>query len=101
MNASFIERTPGTADQTAAALRSTRIVLDGRHPRPLDHREHVLQVMAGHVDIFAVSIPEGGTEGARHHLFRVERGEIILDLPETVDSPGNRIQVVAVGGPGA
>jgi NHLM bacteriocin system ABC transporter ATP-binding protein len=101
MNESFIQRTPETADQTAAALPSTRIVLDGRHPQPLDHREHVLQVMAGHVDIFAVSLPEGGTEGARHHLFRVERGEIILDLPETVDNIGNRIQVVAVGGPGA
>ncbi len=101
MNETFIQRTPGIADQTAAALSSTRIVLDGRHPRLLDHRGHVLQVMAGHVDIFAVSLPAGGTEGARHHLFRVERGEIILDLPETVDSLGNRIQVVAVGGPGA
>ena len=39
--------------------------------------------------------------GARHHLFRVESGEIILDLPEAVDSSGTRIQVIAVGGPGA
>jgi NHLM bacteriocin system ABC transporter ATP-binding protein len=101
MNESILQRTPATADQEAAACPPTRIALDGRHPKLLDHREHVLQVVAGHVDVFAVSIVEGRAEGARHHLFRVESGEIILDLKETIDSSGTRIQVIAVGGPGA
>jgi hypothetical protein len=85
MNESILQRAPATADQAAACLQ-TRIVLDGRHPKLLDHRGHVLQVVAGHVDVFAVSIVGGRTEGARHHLFRVESGEIILDLQEIIDS---------------
>ena len=80
MNESIFQRTPAMADQEAAVDPPTRIVLDGRRPKLLDHRGHVLQVMAGHVDVFAVSMIEGSTEGARHHLFRVESGEIILDL---------------------
>jgi NHLM bacteriocin system ABC transporter ATP-binding protein len=76
-------------------------MLDGRRPKLLDHRGHVLQVTAGHVDVFAVSAIEGRTEGARHHLFRVESGEILLDLEGSPDSAGRRIQVIAVGGPGA
>jgi NHLM bacteriocin system ABC transporter ATP-binding protein len=101
MNEPVIQRAQATADQEAAACLPTRIVLDGRHPKFLDHHEHVLQIVAGHVDVFAVSMVEDRTEGARHHLFRVESGDAILDLPETVDSSGTRIQVIAVGGPGA
>ena len=44
-----------------------------------------LQVTAGHVDVFAVSLVEGKAAGARHHLFRVESGEIILDLQDGFD----------------
>jgi NHLM bacteriocin system ABC transporter ATP-binding protein len=101
MKEPVLQQAPATADQAAAARAPTRIVLDGRRPKLLDHREHVLQVVAGHVDVFAVSIAEGATQGARHHLFRIESGEIILDLQETVDDSGTRIQVVAVGGAGA
>jgi NHLM bacteriocin system ABC transporter ATP-binding protein len=100
MNESILQRVPATTDP-AAACSQTRIVLDGRHPKLLDHRGHVLQVVAGHVDIFAVSIVEGRTEGARHHLFRVESGEIILDLQEMIDGSVTRVQLIAVGGPGA
>jgi NHLM bacteriocin system ABC transporter ATP-binding protein len=101
MKDSILQPAPATANQEAAICLPARIVLDARYPKLLDHREHVLQVMAGHVDVFAVGIVEGATQGARHHLFRVESGEIILDLQETVDSSGTRIQVIAVGGPGA
>lgn len=101
MNESSLQRASATADRETAVCPPVRIVLDGRRPKLLDHREHVLQVTAGHVDVFAVSIDEGSTEGARHHLFRIESGEILLDLQETVDSRGRRIQVIAVGGPGA
>ncbi|MEH2565248.1 NHLP bacteriocin export ABC transporter permease/ATPase subunit [Bradyrhizobium sp. AZCC 2289] len=100
MTEPVLQRAPLTAGQEAAGCLPTRIVLDGRHPKLLDHREHVLQVVTGYADVFAVNLVEGGTDGARHHLFRVESGEVILDLPEAVDSSGTRIQVIAVGGPG-
>ena len=76
-------------------------MLDGRRPKLLDHRGHVLQVTAGHVDVFAVGMIEGSTEGPRRHLFRVESGEILLNLDQSTDSAGSQIQVIAVGGPGA
>jgi NHLM bacteriocin system ABC transporter ATP-binding protein len=101
MNESILQQTPAAAEQEPAACMPTRIVLDSRHPKLLDHREHVLQVVAGHVDLFAVSLVDGRTDGARHHLFRVESGEVILGLQETADRSGTRIQVIAVGGPGA
>lgn len=85
------------ADQDVAIDPTTCIVLDGRHPKLLDHRGHVLQVTAGYVDVFAISM----IEGARRHLFRVESGEILLDLEQSADSEGSWIQVIAAGGPGA
>ena len=88
-------------DHEAAVSSQSRIVLDARHPRLLDHREHVLEVVAGHVDIFAVNPLDGNSQGARHHLFRIEHGEVILDLQEAGDSAGRRPQIIAVGGPGA
>ena len=84
-----------------AALPLQRVVLDSRSPQLLDHHGYGMQVVAGHVDLFAVSRTDERTEGARHHLFRVERGEIILDLPEAGEHSSERVQVVAVGGPGA
>jgi NHLM bacteriocin system ABC transporter ATP-binding protein len=101
MNESIFQRTPAMAHQEAGVYPPTHVVLDGRRPKLLDHRGHVLQVTVGHVDVFAVSMIEGSTEGARHHLFRVESGEILLDLEGSRDSAGSQIQVIAVGGPGA
>ena len=101
MNESIFQRTPEIADQEETGHPPTRLVLDGRRPKLLDHRGHVLQVTAGHVDVFAVGMIEGGTEGPRRHLFRVESGEILLDLDQSADSAGSQIQVIAVGGPGA
>ena len=37
----------------------------------------------------------------RRHLFRIETGEIILDLHTACANSGGRLQIVAVGGPGA
>jgi ATP-binding cassette subfamily C protein len=101
MKESFSQRATVAADHSAAIASPARIVLDGRHPQLLDHRDHALLVTVGHVDVFAVGIAETDGEGVRHHLFRIEQGEIALDLQETVDSPGMRLQVIAVGGPGA
>jgi NHLM bacteriocin system ABC transporter ATP-binding protein len=101
MNESILQRTPAMADQDEAVDPMARIVLDGRRPKLLDHRGHVMQVTAGYVDVFAINMIEGSTEGARRHLFRVESGEILLDLEESADAAGGRIEVIAVGGPGA
>jgi NHLM bacteriocin system ABC transporter ATP-binding protein len=101
MTESIFQRTPAAAGQEHAVDASGRIVLDGRRPKLLDHRGHVLQVTEGHVDVFAVSTMQGSSAGARHHLFRVERGEILLDLEQSADSADSGMQVIAVGGQGA
>jgi hypothetical protein len=72
-----------------------RTALDARRPMLLSDHEHVLQVAAGHVDLFAVQ-----PTGTRHHLFRVETGESILDLHNACEAPGSRLQLIAVGAPG-
>src|SRR5215467_16288793 len=77
-----------------------RMLLDPRHPLLLDDREQVLGVRAGHVDIFAIE-REGANEMRRHFLFRVGVGEIILDLHTACAQSESRLQIVAVGGPGA
>src|ERR1700760_1835518 len=77
-----------------------RTLLDPRHPLLLDDHEQVLGVRAGHVDIFAVE-KEGANEMRRHFLFRLEAGEIILDLQTASAQSGSPLQIVAVGGPGA
>lgn len=76
-----------------------RITLDPRHPVLLDNHDRVLEVAAGHIDIFAVETAK--TNGMRHHLFRLEPGEIILDLHTACEKSGDRLQIVAIGGPGA
>jgi NHLM bacteriocin system ABC transporter ATP-binding protein len=101
MNDSFLPQLPENADRQAMVHEPARLALDARRPRLLDHREHVLQVTAGHVDVFAARMPESSTVGARHHLFRVETGGILLDLQNTAAVTGFGTQVIAVGGPGA
>jgi hypothetical protein len=72
-----------------------RTALDARRPMLLGDHEHVLQVAAGHADLFAVQ-----PTGTRQHLFRVEAGESILDLHNACETSGSRLQIVAVGAPG-
>jgi NHLM bacteriocin system ABC transporter ATP-binding protein len=99
----FLDRPAGspvpTGDTTHADMGS-RIVLDGRRPRLLDHKGHVLRVLSGHVDLFAVIVKGGRSEAARQHLLRIESGEIIPDLPDRVGADGECLQVIAVGGLG-
>ena len=45
--------------------------------------EHVLQVVAGHVDLFAVHLGEGTARERDITSFVVESGEIILQLPKS------------------
>ena len=89
------------AGQAGNAGPADHVVFDGRHPRLLDHRGYALQITAGHVDVFAVRLVDGSTEGARHHLFRLESGEIVLDLQAGFDGADMQVQVLAVGSPGA
>jgi NHLM bacteriocin system ABC transporter ATP-binding protein len=91
-------------DKAPKAATSDRqpgwITLDPRRPQLLDDREHVLAVKAGHVDIFAIE-KQGANEMRRHFLFRLGVGEIILDLHTACANSGGRLQIIAVGGPGA
>src|SRR5262245_59891328 len=87
------------AGQVAAINPSSRVALDGRHPRILNDHGRILQLVAGHADIFAMAVDSGRNEGSRHHLFRVESGELILDLQVTVADSGAVIRPIAVGGP--
>ncbi|WP_409189321.1 hypothetical protein [Bradyrhizobium sp. RDM4] len=72
------------------------MTLDGRRPIRLDHHGHVLEVVAGHLDIFAVDV-EDGEYGSRHHLFRIESGDVVPDLPALAVSAGRGVSFIAVG----
>ena len=74
--------------------------LDSRRPLLLDHHGYVLQVIAGHADIFAVDVRDGRW-GRRHHLFRVEAGDIVPDLPAVVASSAEGLCFIAAGTEGA
>ncbi|WP_249150668.1 NHLP bacteriocin export ABC transporter permease/ATPase subunit [Bradyrhizobium sp. JYMT SZCCT0180] len=100
MSESLLQQAHAMANQEATAHPAVHIAFDGRHPKLLDHRGYALQITAGHVDVFAVRVVEGSTDGARHHLFRAESGEIILDLQEGFNRSDPQIQVLAVGSPG-
>jgi len=101
MSESLIQQAGPAADQEASVRPPGHVVFDGRHPKLLDHHGYALQITAGHVDVFAVRSIEGSTEGARHHLFRVESGEILLDLQSGFNSLDAQVQVLAVGSLGA
>lgn len=80
------------SDLVAAAQLPVALALDGRRPILLDHHGHVLVVVAGHIDIFAVDV-DAGQYGSRHHLFRIESGDIVPDLPESAGG----LRFIAVG----
>jgi ATP-binding cassette subfamily C protein len=83
------------AGLVASAEVPIEMALDGRRPVRLDHCGHVLEVMAGHIDIFAVDVDDG-EYGGRYHLFRLESGDIVPDLPSA-----NSLSFIAVGTDGA
>ena len=91
---------PPTPDD-AAVGEPARIQLDARQPKRLDHQGVALQVVTGHVDVFAIDMSNDNAIGARHHLFRVESGGILLDLDNSAQCGSFQTQIIAVGGPGA
>jgi NHLM bacteriocin system ABC transporter ATP-binding protein len=102
MSEPLLSRTGAVPAGEPVAVQAIQTVrLDGRRPKLLDHHDHVLQVTAGHVDLFAVSVTDGKAATTRQHLFRVESGEIIADLFNPADPSGSHLQVIAVGGAGA
>jgi NHLM bacteriocin system ABC transporter ATP-binding protein len=91
MTESLLRQIQGMAGQQLTSNAS--LSFDGRRPKLLDHRGYALKVTSGHVDIFAVA----DAAGARHHLFRAEKDEIILNLQEGLSRLGSPIQIIAVG----
>ncbi|MCC8956042.1 NHLP bacteriocin export ABC transporter permease/ATPase subunit [Bradyrhizobium sp. Pear77] len=85
-----------STERPIASSGPRRVAIDPRHPILLNERDQVLEVSAGHVDIFAVE-----TCGVRHHMFRCEVGEVILDLHTACERSAMQLKVVAVGGPDA
>ena len=101
MNESLLQQAQAMAGQEGSVRASGHVVFDGRHPKLLDHHGHVLQITTGHVDVFALRLTEANANGARHHLFRAESGEIILPLQDAFSASGIGIEVIAVGSPGS
>jgi NHLM bacteriocin system ABC transporter ATP-binding protein len=96
MNEPLLSKPDAAATIEPPLIRSAeRVALDGRQPLLLDQRGRFMQVVAGHVDLFAVSIADGKPETARQHLFRLERGQLFADLLDTADA---QMQIIAVGG---
>ena len=83
-------------EQTMPAAE--RVALDPRRPLVLDRRGRAMRLLSGHVDLFAVSVASGKPETARHHLLRIEPGEIFADLLDTTDA--SEIQLIGVAGAG-
>jgi NHLM bacteriocin system ABC transporter ATP-binding protein len=73
-----------------------RVTLDGRHPVFLDRLGRATQVISGHVDVFAVGVSGDKPETARHHLFRIERGEIFAEIFDVADA--SEVRMIAVAG---
>ena len=86
------------APEDAKVGEPARFALDARQPKRLDHQGDVLQVVRGHVDVFAVDMCNDNAVGARHHLFRVESGGILLDLDNSAQCGSIQTQIIAVGG---
>jgi NHLM bacteriocin system ABC transporter ATP-binding protein len=101
MNDSLLQQARAMAGQGGSVRASGHVVFDGRHPKLLDHHGHVLQITTGHVDVFALRSTAANANGARHHLFRAESGEIILPLQDAFSTSGIDIEVIAVGSPGS
>jgi len=89
-----------SAGLVSPAGSPVEVAMDGRRPMLLDHHGYVFEMTSGHADIFAVDAPKG-RPGARHHLFRVESGDIVPDLPRLVDPSGDGLYFVAVGAEGS
>src|ERR1700684_1256297 len=97
---SGIDSISSSAALVGSAASPIDVAMDGRRSMRLDHRGHVFQVSSGHVDIFAVDIHDD-IAGARHHLFRIESGDIIPDLPDVAGPSEDGSRFVAVGSSGA
>jgi NHLM bacteriocin system ABC transporter ATP-binding protein len=74
-----------------------RFALDGHRPLAIGQSDQAFLVARGHVDLFAVMSPGGGSPPRRWHLFRVASGGLILGLPASARA-GRSLEVIAVGG---
>ncbi|MBN2439446.1 MAG: NHLP bacteriocin export ABC transporter permease/ATPase subunit [Deltaproteobacteria bacterium] len=73
---------------------STRMC-EGNSPVLADRADKVWVVERGHVDVFSVRLRDGCPEGARHPLFSVPRGDILLGAKDT--AKGRDLGLLAAG----
>jgi len=97
---SGIDSFMSSAGLALSAESPTDVAMDGRRPMLLDQRGRVFQITSGHADVFAVDV-KNGQPGARHHLLRIENGDIIPDLPDVADPSGDGLYFIAVGSGGS
>ncbi len=72
--------------------------LAGNAPLLLGGREQVYRVAEGKVDLFLIRLDEGEPAGQRHHVHRVEAGQLLLGIDFDRLAPGWGL--LTVGGPG-
>ncbi len=53
----------------------------GNTPISLDDQATIWLVTSGYVDVFAGQVDDGHAQGARHYLFSVGTGAVLLGMP--------------------
>ena len=74
----------------ASLVASAEVALDGRRPIQLDHHGHVLEIVAGHADIFAVDVDDMNLRADRK-ILGVSRA---LTIVETASEHDYRIGIL-------
>ena len=80
---------------------SEHVALDSRVPVSLDQSDRAMLVRTGFVDLFAIPTKGSDLREARHHLFRVEAGAVVLGLSTNPQLSSQPIRIIAVGSAGA
>ena len=80
-----------TVSSATEALPRNWIAGGSHKPLHLEDATQAFVVRRGHFDVFGATT--GGAGGRRHHLFRVETGDILFGVPAAAD----RFGLVAVG----
>jgi NHLM bacteriocin system ABC transporter ATP-binding protein len=74
-------------------LKGSAQQLDSSHPLILTGKDGVYFVVSGKIDIFSVTMHAGEPTGRRHHVMRIESGQMMFGGRQPHDSTG----LIAVG----
>jgi len=89
---------PETARQEDRPVRDSGIRSTGANePIVLHGMDEVLQVVHGHIDVFAIRMEDGSPRGERFPIYRARPGDLIMGLPVLNDTTEALFALVAVG----